>query len=205
MTKHCAVEVDVRNLSELTMSVRNSITTRTRISFLGGVALAALALFVGLLKTAGEGYLSRVGPAPIRYQPPAVASFVLPPLPSQNPTSAVPEQLPEPAESFTMVPSQSPPEIPPQLSAPPGLWLDRVTQTNAFESMLPSPIVSSATSVVTVTPASNLLPAGPEVLIDYLRFVNGATNAAGASVLVPLQFTPAMPEEHSSSATYRTP
>jgi hypothetical protein len=42
-------------------------------------------------------------------------------------------------------------------------------------------------------------------LTEYLTPVQVSSNAPGATVPIPLQFTPAIPEVRGSSATYRTP
>jgi hypothetical protein len=65
---------------------------------------------------------------------------------------------------------------------------------------------SSTNSAVQTRSANELLMVTPEMLVDYFKPNNNATNAANVHVLVPVNFTPpASASISSSQASYRSP
>ena len=152
------------------------------------VALAALTE----LPTRGAAYLRVVGPPPMRFEkatdgpkktswtPPTLippAVVVGPTLPSVTPTIPVNNVvLPQPV----IEPAKTPVPLP-------------------TENL-------STNSTVQTRSANEMLMVTPEMLVDYFKPNNNATNAANVHVLVPVNFTPpASASMPSSQAIYRNP
>ncbi|HZL42456.1 MAG TPA: hypothetical protein VFD66_04175 [Verrucomicrobiae bacterium] len=95
--------------------------------------------------------------------------------------------------------------IPAELLAPYAMWWSRFAGTNSVESMPAGNPGFPTNSFVGIPPASDLLPVSPEMLVEYFKPVQGPTNSASATVMVPLGFTPAAPPARGSSAVYRSP
>ena len=152
------------------------------------VALAALTE----LPTRGAAYLRRVGPPPMRFEkatdgsrkiswtPPALippAAAIETNLPSVTSTTPVNNVVsPHPL----IEPAKTPDPLPPENS--------------------------SSNSAVQTRSANEMLVVTPEMLVDYFKPNNNATNAANVHVLVPVNFTPpASASMPSSQAIYRNP
>ena len=152
------------------------------------VALAALTE----LPTRGAAYLRVVGPPPMRF-----------------------EKATDGSKKISWTP---PALIPPAVVAGPAL--PSVTSTIPVNNVVSShPVVEpartpvilptenlSTNSVVQARSANELLVVTPEMLVDYFKPNNNATNAANVRVLVPVNFTPpASASMPSSQAIYRNP
>jgi hypothetical protein len=140
----------------------------------GGVFLVTLAALTSQ-PVRGGAYLPLVGPPPLRFEMAMVHapknSWMLPAPP---PPVTVTETNPPTA---SVIPSNNIVPAP-----PPG------TPTNA-PAVLP-PADSSAKSATPTRPAEDLLVVTPEMLVDYFKPTNAATNANSAHVPLPLNFTP---------------
>jgi hypothetical protein len=172
-------------------------------SVLVGAALAAMGVY-GTARTWAEGYLAKVGPTPLRFQALRVEGAIpLPPLPVE------PEIRADNAESAQSAGNEavgsSSTKIPAELLAPYAMWWSRFAGTNNAESIPSGNPGFLSNSIVGVPPASDLLPVSPEMLVEYFKPVQGPTNSASATVMVPLDFTPAAPPTRGSSAIYRSP
>lgn len=147
-------------------------------------------LGAGVALAGSAGYLPRVGPARLRFQPPRpVARVVLPPLQMPDalpPLAHIPDaassQLTEPGPAALVSETRD-------LSASPTNLLNQAS-TNS-----PSPDLNSETNAVI----------SPQM---FLRFFTPSGTGAGreAVVVMPPGFNPAQPgQPASSSATYTSP
>jgi len=183
---------------------------RKRISRTGvlcGIALTAASQMAAVFDADGEGYLAKVGPPPLRYQTvyPWQPS-TLPPLLSETNATTETSSPPAAVNSFSLLSQPASTEIPARFFVPSALWvLNGVSGTNSLSALLPASTSSMTNTTGAVSPASDLLMITPEFLTEYLTPVQVSSNAPGATVPIPLQFTPAIPEVRGSSATYRTP
>lgn len=164
-----------------------------------GALLSALAAFIGstLALAGGDAYLPRIGPVAMRFQAAHPQDLsILPPLPknaskasekhSANDAGATP---PPSDQSNLVLSAVSYPVLP-----------DSVNQS----PMIPGPMYGGTNPAFMPPTANDLLPISPQMMVEYFRPGKGS-NSAGASVFVPLNFTPATPAPVApSSATYRT-
>jgi hypothetical protein len=155
------------------------------------VILAAFAALMGPLAR-GAAYLSLVGPPPMRFEKAAVGAktiFWTPPalasktVAVETYSSSITSSIP--ANNVV----RTPPEIKP-ISVP-----------------IPLPPENLSTNSTDQTKSANdLLVVTPEMLVDYFKPNNNATNANDVRVLVPVNFTPpASASIPSSQAIYRSP
>jgi hypothetical protein len=177
-----------------------------RVSMRKIVSWMACAWLSGQVLAGSPGYLTRIGPAPLRFQPvlAAVSGVTLPPLPMND--------LPPPAERAPATNSLA-------LSAPAAPAKSMGTTTNnpaiappatpAAPALVPAP--ASATNTA---PAAVLVPLDatsppaptPDKLVHFFTPVPLGTN--GTKVVVPsVIFSPPVPANAApaSQATYRTP
>ncbi len=154
------------------------------------VCINLIALMVLMGPSAhGEAYLPLVGPPPMRF-----------------------EATTSDATRFSWTPpALTPPTVDVETSLPP------VTPTIPVNNVVSQPPVIEAASVPASSPpenlptkksaietpsANNLLIVTPEMLVDYFKPNNDATNAANVHVLVPVNFTPPVsvstPSSHAS-------
>ena len=143
---------------------------------------------------AGSGYLSAVGPSPLRFRPapkPEGVRVVLPPLPAPEP----PVELQKAAERPTAA-------------------LTETAQTNSSVAVVPTPV----SPVANVTPSADTSqPAGPampfetspeprlippQVFVQFFRPLGGTNNPA-AMVVAPVPFQPPPLPPPSSEASYQ--
>ena len=160
------------------------------------IGLAAMSGFAGS-RIWQTGYLSKGGPAPLRFQPEHTQDLsLLPPLPgADKPADASPVTTPpisQPSAASTnavVLSATSYPTIPGNINV---------------NSMLPDPYNGGANLGVQGS-ANDLLAITPQMLVEYFRPGGGTTNSANFSVFVPVNFTPATPPSPApgSSATYR--
>jgi hypothetical protein len=77
---------------------------------------------------------------------------------------------------------------------------------NNVDSPQPEDANSLTNSPAAPAPASDLLIITPQMLVDYFKPGQSPTNAANASVLEPVGFTPAIPSAPpASDAAFATP
>lgn len=172
-----------------------------------GIALATAWRIAGPCGVDGEGYLSKVGPVPLRYQTVRASEPLnLPPLPSEPRSTAEVVTLPAQTDAFSLLRKSASTEIPAQFFLPAALWLNRFSGQNSLDSLLPASTSSVTNSTAAASsPASDLLTVTPEMLVDYFKPVQPPTNAANATVPGLLEFLPASPAVWGSTATYKTP
>src|SRR5262249_44488666 len=142
-------------------------------------------------------YLAKVGPPPLRFQPPRVISTTLPPLPKDDKSVSEGHQN---AETFQYTPTLTlMTDVVLSVLVQRGLINDSGTN-----SMLPEQAqVFSAISFAAPRPYEMAI--SPQMWVDFFRPAAGFTNTGGASVSVPIEFLPAAPTTPaSSSATYRS-
>jgi len=151
------------------------------------VALAALTE----LPTRGAAYLTVVGPPPMRFEKATDGSKQI---------SWTPPALISPVAIETNLPSVTP-TIPVNNAVSP----HPVIQPANTRVALPGENLAT-NSVVQTGAANEMLPVTPEMLVDYFKPNNNATNTANVRVLVPVNFTPpASVSMPSSQAIYRSP
>jgi len=153
-----------------------------------GLALATLGAYAAT-------YLTKVGPPPLRFQPPRVIGAPLPPLPKDDKPVSEEHQS---AETFQYAPTLTlMTDVVLSVLARRGLINDWGTN-----SMLPDQVFT-ATSFA--APRANEMVISPQMWVDFFRPAAGFTNTGGAGVSVPIEFLPATPTTPaSSSATYRS-
>ena len=155
------------------------------------IVLVALVALMDL-PAHGASYLPIVGPPPMRFDK---AKGAVKNVAWSQPT----QTMPTPAIQ-TNSPSETP-TIPDSNVVTPPLVVEPVSIPVALP-----PENLSTNSMVQTHPANNLLVVTPEMLVDYFKPNNKATNATNVRVLVPVNFTPpASASIPSSQATYRTP
>jgi hypothetical protein len=172
-----------------------------------GLSLLVVLQTAGTLQV-GKGYLTKVGPAALRFQTVRAPTLLnLPPLPSEPRDAAVTAVPAAPKESFGLVQSSASAEIPARFFMPSSLWLSQFGGAPpAATPELPETNAATAPDQTDFAPpASDLLIFTPEMLVDYFKPVLAGTNATNVMVLVPMGFTPPFPAAPGSSATYRTP
>lgn len=161
-------------------------------------ALPCLAAVLAIVQAqaANPGYLRKTGPVPIRFHVVKPAATPLPPLPAAIEAPATTEQEPAPASEAVTSSEQRKP-----------LAVESAVESflkQNVETLLPKPAEPDAEAKGQQS-ANELLVISPQMLIEYFRSAPGATNGAGVSALVPVQFTPAIPAAHPSSrAIYKT-
>ncbi len=140
-----------------------------------------------------KGYLTVIGPAPIRVQEPPVsapAALVLPPLPSAQPPKA---DSPE-------IESQRLPNYdePPMALATPAVFEPIIVQAGGDTNF-----VSSILGALGAAPEQDWLT--PQMLVPYYREIS-STNGIGKVVVLPPTFVPPAPVSRpSSKAVYTVP
>ncbi len=170
--------------------------------------LLVLACFAALSASAGAGYLTVIGPAPLRFggraRPVARALALLPPLLMQDPLPPAPPTNAVTQATVTNPPPETVTVAPP---APVVTNLPVVTTlavTNPPVVLLPGPLSPTGPLLGPLfdpNDPNSLLTA--QMLIHYFRPLG--TNASGASVVTPL-FTPPQPAPPpSSTVRYSTP
>jgi hypothetical protein len=158
----------------------------------------------------GEGYLSKVGPVPLRFQLERPSgTVVLPPLPDESEPPESPAE-PPPDDRLSFLPGIMKDELPNRFFLPSSLAMNQLSGTLLAESPAPAGTSTETKSTETGSPASDLLGVPSEMFVDYFKPVPGYTNSPNAVVTVPLQFSPAIPSTTAaaagaSRATYRSP
>jgi hypothetical protein len=172
--------------------------------------LAGLALAISWQDSArsytSKGYLAEVGPAPLRFQAVLIYSpSPLPPLPEEPAPEPIPmPQSPEPAYNPVLNPDQT--ELPDKFFTPASLFYQQLLARLASQTTAPEPSVAPADPSDpqhAQGAASDLLSLPPEMLVEYFKPFQGATNGAYGRMLLPLQFMPAQPASPGSKATYK--
>jgi hypothetical protein len=175
-----------------------------RMKSLSACGLLGIGLAAGFgLATVGvhaTNYLAKVGPPPLRIEPPRKVTMSLPPLPEEKPA---PRENTNHVEAFDYTPTLTlMTDVVLSVLAEKGLLND--AGQNSMLSMLPEQ-ASTFTAVSFAAPRQNEMMISPQMLVDYFRPTAGITNSGGASVSVPVEFLPATPTPPaSSSATYRS-
>jgi len=163
-----------------------------------------LTLVLACMAQAAEGlsaYLPKVGPSPLRFQPPPrrVVPLTLPSLAMADP--APPQAQPRPGPS----PFEAPTKVE---ESPPDLW-----ETFLADAINPAPDPAvtalpreqAPTEPPVAPPPPNVTP---QMLVKFFNQPPGASNRVGGEFLVPPGFfRPATPPGGgaSSTATYTTP
>ncbi|HLP76618.1 MAG TPA: hypothetical protein VK327_06810 [Candidatus Paceibacterota bacterium] len=163
--------------------------------------LLGIALATGgavMVHATSSGYLAKVGPTPLRFKPPPVRKRLeaKPLSANPHPESSVPTAPESNADSLINWPWLSPESSQPQ---------DSLFGSTSPASKLPQPAGQPAEASSHRPSANELLVITPQMLIDYFKPMAGATNGAGVSVLLPVNFTPPTPSAApSSQAIYKT-
>ena len=163
----------------------------------GGLFGFGLAIGLATVGTYGSGYLTKVGPTVLRFQPPPRAVVPLPPLPTEEPP--VVESTPAPN------PFQFTPTLTLMTDIVLSVLADRgLINTPATNSLLPDQAeVFSAVSYAAPR-ANDWSAVSPQMFVEFFRPTPGFTNGGGASVSVPVEFMPATPAQMPASrATYK--
>lgn len=129
-------------------------------------------------------YLATIGPAPLRFQKPAlVASLALPPLLMHDPVPPPPEVVPtKPAP----VAANPPPAAEAPVSAP---------------ALPPPALLPPATSDTNAPPILS-----PQMLLHFFNQWSGTNRAPTTTIVTPVEFTPPRPfAPPSSTSTYLSP
>ena len=151
------------------------------------ILVALVALMVPLAR--GTAYLALVGPPPLRFEKAAGSAKII----SWTPAALTPPTVAVETNS-PLVTSTIPINnvVPPPPSTEPAI------------APVPSPTENlSKNSTVQTRTANDLLVVTPEMLVDYFKSSNDATNAANIHVLAPVNFTPpASASIPSSQAIY---
>ena len=170
-----------------------------------GVAMAC-AMFCATAPGRAEGYLAKVGPTPLRYQVLRLEKPLnLAPLPLEPEDKSGNSRTLD-LRSNEALAGRASAEIPAEILAPYTMWWSRFAGTNRQEILAQPNPEYLTNSIQAMPPASDLLPVSPEMLVEYFKPVQGPTNSASATVMVPLDFTPAAPvAPRGSSAIYRSP
>jgi hypothetical protein len=196
------------------MNTAKKIQTRSgnmgKCIFKTGVLIGAMAAAGGIAtaKSAALGYLATVGPVPLRFQPRVTKIGILPPISEGSPVSEPKPEVPNPPPVSTSEPTPEntpaqepiPAEPMPPLSDTPPVQPDQTPDSllPVIENPLPDPAQPPRS-------ANDLLVITPQILIEYFKPVGSSTNAAGVSVLGPVNFTPPTPTiAPSSRAVYKT-
>jgi hypothetical protein len=153
--------------------------------------LAAFAALMGPLAW-GAAYLPLVGPPPLRFERATAGAKTISWTPPALAPQTVAVETNSPSITYSIPANnvvQTPPEIKP-VSVP-----------------VPLPPENLSTNSTDQTRSANdLLVVTPEMLVDYFKPNNNATNANDVRVLVPVNFTPpASASIPSSQAIYRSP
>lgn len=170
---------------------------------LGRIAVVAALGLVSAFAAYGVGYLSKIGPNPLRIQAAHASSISnLPPLSMDNSDIAAVRSIPiKPSEDIRMMAGGNNPM--PQYLTPSPFWPNYSANPSGFESGMPESAGSTTNSQPKLSTASELLTVTPQMLVNFFR--PGSTNGAGVSVVAPVSFTPAVPAGQDSSATYKSP
>ena len=184
---------------------------KNRASGLGFLITVATAggIVVGLSATASNpGYLPIVGPAPLRFQSDRNApQQALPPLEMQDNTAsdvttfptnvANPESVIYKAASNTNAPQQYFWPFPSWYWPAPD-WSN--PSPGGSEGPMPPNEVAPTNTVYSPHTASDLLVVTPQMLVDYFKQSQSATNSVNPSARAPVEFTPANPAPAPESA-----
>jgi hypothetical protein len=140
----------------------------------------------------GAAYLPLVGPPPMRFEKAAVGAKTIswtPPTLTPS-TIAIETNVPSITSS---IPANSVAQAPPAIEP--------------VKAPVPLPAENLSTNSTDQTRSANdLLVVTPEMLVDYFKPNDNATNATDVRVLVPVNFTPpASASIPSSQAIYRSP
>ncbi len=184
--------------------------SKTRI---GGTCACVLALgIVAPLDVArAGGYLSEVGPAPLRYQNQKASARTvrLPPLPKED--TPVSTNAPPAESAFIFTPDFLFAPVAPLISSspPPAAVPSATVVTNLSRATEPSTPATTgdehrADSPPGQTSANDLLDITPQMFVEYFKPAPSSTNAPGASVFVPVGFTPPAPGSAPSKAGYNS-
>ncbi len=140
-------------------------------------------------------YLAAVGPAPLRFQKPAlVAGVALPPLLMHEPVTPHPEVV---LTNPPPVAANPPPAAEAPVSAPGLPPVPVATPTNAVDVVVPLPATSDPN-------ASPIL--SPQMLLHFFNRWSGTKSFSTTTILPPVEFTPPRPfAPPSSTATYLSP
>jgi hypothetical protein len=155
------------------------------------IILAAYAALIGP-QAKGAAYLPLVGPPPLRFEKATVGARTI----SWTPPALTPPAV---VIETNLLPVTS--AIPVNNVGPPS------PANGPANTLVPLPQENLSTnSAVRNRSANDLLVITPEMLVDYFKPNNNATNAANVRVLVPVSFTPpASASIPSSQAIYRNP
>jgi hypothetical protein len=152
--------------------------------------LIALASFADL-PARGGAYLPLAGPPPLRFETAMRHGKIfswIPPVPP--PAAAVETNLPPEISTIPVNKAVSPPPA---------------NESNGVSAPLP-PENLSTNSAPQTRSANDLLVVTPEMLVDYFKPNNAATNSTNVRVLAPVNFTPpASASTPSSQAIYLSP
>ena len=152
------------------------------VSILAGLACLALPLWA-------KGYLTVIGPSPIRLQAP----------PAPAPPPVVPPPLPPPETNASETEAHPDNDQPPMATAAPILFEPIIVQAGGDTNF-----VSSILGQLGSPPDQEWLT--PQMLVPYYRELGSGTNGTGKVVIVPPTFVPPAPMSRpSSKALYTVP
>lgn len=153
--------------------------------------VAALLLCTARESRGSNGYLSQIGPPPLRFSlATASLSFILPP-------SLI--NVPLPTNTTKIASSPTPTA---GTNSTPGFTGPKMASTSVFTtSTSPDP---SENAPQPTPAASDMLVVSPQMLTEYFKPDPNGPNSGGVLVPVPVGFTPPTVKP-SSQATYRSP
>jgi hypothetical protein len=177
-----------------------------------GFGAIVLLVAAGIASSSGApkpGYLAKIGPGPLRLQParPVVHTVNLPPLAMQDAT-ATEASLPSvsPSEDITYR-ARSPfsmMSLPLKFFMPSSLWINDYSRMDVNDSPQPQPAAQETNPAPIPPAASDVLTISPRMLVEYFK-PQSQTNAANASALAPMSFTPVIPGGPGTGGTGTMP
>jgi hypothetical protein len=173
----------------------------------------ALGIAVGMVNSSGRpeaGYLSKIGPAPLRFQTERDSRPLnLPPLAMDDVDLPVVRTMPLETVDPTPAIRYAAAAFPPPASncySPSMSWISPLPTLRGPEPW-PAPNTGSRTNTPSLSlPAGDLLTTTPQMLIDYFKPLHFGDNPRSESVLLPVNFIPATPAPPpASGGNYQTP
>lgn len=166
----------------------------------GSFAIVLVIAFgIPTARTHALGYLAKVGPVPLHFQPPRDPSL---------PVQELPPLLKEDPRPDSSAPRLGIYQFVPGLSLMTDILLEATAnhmlmRSDHYDSLLPPAAMVSGAMSPDRSPVNDLLGISPQMLVNYFKPAPGGTN--GVNVLVPVDFMPAGPTiVPDSSATYKT-
>ena len=183
------------------MSVKRNPVRRSGIMRQLALTMVGLGLVAAHTGDASD-YLAAIGPAPLRFQKPALAaSLALPPLLMHDPGPPHPEVVPTNSAPVDADPRPAA-EAPASASAPALPPVPVATPTHAVDVVLPPPdLPPPARSDPDAPPILS-----PQMLLHFFNKWSGTNSVSTTTIVAPVEFIPPRPSAPpSSTSTYLSP